>query len=102
VQGKALVQAPVFETKVVFAGVASVTVTPAASDGPLFVTIIEYVSVDPGVAEAGPLLVIVRSALPVTGVVNVELLFAEEGSPVADEAVAVLVIVDPAAPALTV
>jgi len=39
--GNGVVQAPVLETNVVPGGVASLTVTPAASDGPLFVTTIE-------------------------------------------------------------
>src|SRR5205085_6356862 len=38
--GYALVQAPLLETKVRFAGVGSDTVTPVAVDGPLFVTAI--------------------------------------------------------------
>jgi hypothetical protein len=39
-QGKAVVQAPLFETKVVPAGVGSATETEVASDGPLLVTVI--------------------------------------------------------------
>lgn len=39
--GNGVVQAPVLETNVVPAGVVSLTVTPVASDGPLFVTTIE-------------------------------------------------------------
>lgn len=39
--GNGVVQAPVLETKVVPGGVESLTVTPVASDGPLFVTTIE-------------------------------------------------------------
>ena len=38
--GKAVRQSPVFDTKVSPAGVASVTTTLAASDGPAFVTVI--------------------------------------------------------------
>ena len=39
-QGKGPVQAPALETKFAPAGVASVTLTAAASDGPLLVTVI--------------------------------------------------------------
>jgi hypothetical protein len=39
--GNAVVHAPVFETNVIPGGGGSVTVTPVASDGPLFVTTIE-------------------------------------------------------------
>jgi hypothetical protein len=38
-QGKALVQPPELETKVRPAGAASVTETPVAAEGPLFVTV---------------------------------------------------------------
>lgn len=38
-QGKAVVHAPLLETKVRLAGVGSLTVTPDASDGPIFVTV---------------------------------------------------------------
>ena len=38
--GKAVAQAPAFETNVRPGGVGSVSVTPAASDGPAFVTVI--------------------------------------------------------------
>jgi hypothetical protein len=38
--GKAVVQSPAFDTKVRPGGVGSVSVTPAASDGPAFVTVI--------------------------------------------------------------
>ena len=40
VHGKAVVQAPVFDTQVSPAGVGSRTTTPAASDGPVLVTVI--------------------------------------------------------------
>ena len=39
-QGNAVVQSPAFDTNVSPAGVGSATVTPAASDGPSFVTVI--------------------------------------------------------------
>ena len=39
-QGKAVVQSPVFDTHVRPAGVGSLTTTPAASDGPVLVTVI--------------------------------------------------------------
>ena len=38
--GKAVAQAPVFDTKARPVGVASLTTTPAASDGPALVTVI--------------------------------------------------------------
>ena len=40
VQGNAVVHAPLFEVKVMPAGVGSLTTTPVALDGPLFVTVI--------------------------------------------------------------
>ena len=40
VHGKATRQSPAFDTKVSPAGVASVTTTPSAFDGPVFVTVI--------------------------------------------------------------
>ena len=40
VHGKAVVQSPAFETNVRPGGVGSVSVTPVASDGPAFVTVI--------------------------------------------------------------
>ena len=38
--GKAVVQSPVFDTNTRPVGVASLTTTPAASDGPVLVTVI--------------------------------------------------------------
>ena len=38
--GKAVVQSPAFETNVRPGGVGSASVTPVASDGPAFVTVI--------------------------------------------------------------
>ena len=40
VHGKAVVQSPVFDTNTRPVGVASLTTTPAASDGPVLVTVI--------------------------------------------------------------
>jgi hypothetical protein len=62
VHGKALVQAPLLESKLSPTGVGSVTDTLVASLGPLFVTVIVKTAVWPGVTDAGPALVIARSA----------------------------------------
>ncbi len=43
-QGKAVVHAPLLETNVRPAGVESLTCTPVASEGPLFVTVMVYVA----------------------------------------------------------
>ncbi len=61
-QGKAPLQAPLFELNVSPAGVASATDTAPASLGPLLVTVIEYTTLMPGTTLAGPILVIARSA----------------------------------------
>ena len=39
-QGKGVVQAPLLERKIIPGGVGSLTTTPVASEGPLFVTVI--------------------------------------------------------------
>jgi hypothetical protein len=49
----------------------SVTVVLAAVFGPLFWVRIVYVTVDPGVAVAGPVLLVAISALPATVVMTV-------------------------------
>ena len=91
---------PVFEqaqpvpaalTKVTPAGSVSVTVRPAASDGPLFVTVNEYATEDPATTVAGPVLAIARSAEAVTPVVTDEELLAAFGSAVVAATLAVLV-----------
>lgn len=61
-QGKAVVQSPMFETKFNPAGVGSLTTTFAAFDGPSFLTVIVYVALEPGVMLAGPTLLIVKFA----------------------------------------
>src|SRR5262245_53305674 len=66
VHGKAVVQAPPLDTNVSPAGVGSVTVAPATSDGPLFVIVRVYVTLVPGVGVSGPVLTISRSAMGVT------------------------------------
>src|SRR5262245_52794947 len=62
-QGKGVAHAPVLETKARPAGVGSVTVTPAAAALPLLETLVVYVTVCPGVTDAGPPLVTWRSAV---------------------------------------
>lgn len=85
----------VSDTNVVPAGTASVTVTPAASEGPPFAAVIVYVRFVPAVALAGPLFVIARSAATPTVAVAVAALFAGRGSEVVVDTVAVFVIVVP-------
>jgi hypothetical protein len=69
------------ETKVVFAGIASVNVAEAQLLGPLFVTTWVYVMLLPAVTGLGlPLLVTARSQAMPTGVTTVVLLLAEFGS----------------------
>jgi hypothetical protein len=95
-QGKEVVQAPLFALKESTDGAGSLTTTFAAGEGPLFVTVIVYVIVPPAEAVDGPLLAIETSALPVMVVDSLSLLFDVGASPVADDAVAVSVIVPPA------
>ena len=57
-------QSPPLERKTSPVGVASVTVTLPASLGPLFVTVIVYAIVCPGMTDAGAAAVIARSAEP--------------------------------------
>jgi hypothetical protein len=61
-QGKAVRQSPVLETKLNPVGVGSLTITFAAFDGPSFLTVIVYVALEPGVMLAGPFFVIVKFA----------------------------------------
>src|SRR5207253_8441395 len=61
-QGKVVVQAPAFESQVRFGDGGSLTVTPADDDGPLFVTVIVYVTFWPATTPAGPVFTIDRSA----------------------------------------
>ncbi len=71
----------------------SATATPAASDGPRFVSITVNATVWPGVTEAGPVFVRDKSAEPAaTGVEVVAVLFAPTGSVVVALAVTALTI----------
>ena len=92
---------PAADTKVTPAGRVSVTVTFAASDGPLSTTTREYASEPAAVTVGGPVLVMARSAEGVTVVVAVAVLLAGFGSGVAEETVAVSVSVAPCAGAVT-
>src|SRR5450759_1876723 len=101
VHGYAVVHAPLFDTNVSCAGVGSDTSTPGAVDGPLFVTVIEYVTVCPEDADTGPVLEIETSVLGVTARIAAAELFAGFGSVDVVVTVAVFVI-DPAAVGATV
>src|SRR5262245_20769897 len=92
-QGEAVVQPPVLETKVRFAGVLSATVTPVAVLGPLWVPVTVYVLLLPAVIVAGPVFVMERSEGALTVVEAVDELLPGVGSVVALETVAVLLIV---------
>lgn len=87
----------VAETNVVDGGSVSVSVAFAASDGPLFVSVTEYVMFVPVVPEAGPLFVTARSAMLPTVAVVVEELFAGVGSLVVAVTVAVFAMLLPLA-----
>src|SRR5262249_37614844 len=60
--GKAVRQAPEFETKVRLAGVGSDTETPVASPGPGFDTVVVYEMLFPATEDGDATLVIERSA----------------------------------------
>ncbi len=77
-QGKAVVQSPAVLTKVRPAGVGSLTTTFAALDGPALLTWIVYTSVAPGTTFAGPVLVMLTSALGTSVLTSV--LLADDGS----------------------
>src|SRR4029079_11710231 len=66
-QGKAVVQPPLFEAQVVPAGAGSLTVTLAASEGPLFVTVMVKFAVWPATAVPA-VLAMERAAFGVTTV----------------------------------
>jgi hypothetical protein len=66
-------------------GKVSTTVAPVTLFGPLFVTVIVHVIDPPGVTEAGPTLLMERSAVR-TEAVAVALLFVDTGSVVPDGA----------------
>src|SRR6185369_17838427 len=88
----------VADTNVVFAGIASVTVTVCASLGPLFTKLIVYVRLLPAVTGSGESdLVTARSALVCTVVVAVALLLPGVPSDEVEVTVVVLVIVVPLA-----
>src|SRR5438270_12533581 len=87
--GKTVAQLPEFETNVRPAGVVSATETAVATLGPLFVTTTVNTTFCPATAEAGPVLVIARSADCPTLVVAVAELFPATGSEVVEETVAV-------------
>src|SRR6185436_10076426 len=82
----------VIETSVRSGGSVSVSETLVASDGPLFVTVIVYETFAPAVAVPGPLFDTPRSALGVTVVVALSLLFDGFVSNTLEETSAVLVI----------
>ena len=74
------------ETKVVFAGVASVTVEAPQFEGPLLVMIWVYVMLDPAVTGLGvPEFVTFRSQATLTFVVTLVLLLDDSGSEVVAE-----------------
>src|SRR4051812_10689957 len=64
-QGNVPLQAPLLETNVMPAGGVSETMTPTASDGPLFFTLIVYVAFWPAPSVPVSVFAIVRSALGV-------------------------------------
>jgi hypothetical protein len=92
----------VSETSVVFGGAVSAKVAATAVSGPLLATMIEYVTLVPATADAGPILVTERSEEAVTVVFTTLWLFAATGSGVVDDTLAVFVIVVPTEPAFTV
>src|SRR5450432_1515309 len=89
-QGNAPVHAPAFDRNTRPAGVGSVTVTPSASDGPLFViTDVNTTFGPPGTAVAGPVFTIATSADGCAVPVVVLELFPGVGSVVDDVTAAV-------------
>src|SRR5215475_10547057 len=78
--GYAVVQAPLLDMKINPGGVGSVTTTLAAADGPRFFTTTVNTAVVPAVAPAGPVFVIVTSAMGVIVVVSVAVLLVASGS----------------------
>src|SRR5262249_31260322 len=86
------------DTNVVLAGVASVTVTVCASDGPLLVKLIVYVTLLPAKTGSGESLLLTGSSADAcTVVAAVPVLLAGVGSVVALTATALLLIVVPLA-----
>jgi hypothetical protein len=88
--GNAVVQSPLVLTNVRPVGVGSDTETPVALDGPLFVSVMVYVTFVPGSTEGGPVFESARSALGASAFTSV--LVAAVGSvvPTGGAAVAVL------------
>src|SRR5262245_29296562 len=78
--GNAVVQSPEVETNRSPAGVGSSTTTSAALEGPALETTIVYSTWSPGSAEAGPSLVIDRSASGAMSVSTVDVLLARSTS----------------------
>src|SRR5688572_6899695 len=95
--GKAVVQSPLFETKVMFAGVGSFTITFAAADGPALFTVMVKATFWPTAPVVGPVLVTETSASSMK-VEALAVLFALLLSVAVVAAVAVLVMVVPAPP----
>lgn len=92
-QGNGVVHPPVFDTKVKPAGAMASTSAPVALDGPLFVTVIVYETLEPGVTDDGPLAAMASSeTTELTSTEADSLLFDETGSAIVDDTVAVLVI----------
>ena len=88
-QGNAVVQSLVLEMKVKPVGVGSLMLTFCESLGPLFLMVIVYETLVPGVALTGPVFVISRFALGCTGAVTVLELSVPLGSGVLEVMLAV-------------
>src|SRR5216684_1026555 len=96
-QGKAVVQPPLLETKPSPGGVGSLTMTFVAVPGPLLYTWILKVAFVFGLAWPGPVLLMLRSATPAvdTGVTDTAVLLFMFESVEEVLAVAVFVMVEP-------
>jgi len=79
------------DTNAVPAGRMSLQFTPVAADGPPLLTVIEYANATPGVALAGPIFTIDRSACVLIVVLALDELLLGSESKDSDVAVAVLV-----------
>ena len=89
--GNTVTQSPALDTNVSPGGVGSATIAPDASLGPPLVTGMTYEMFAPGVAPAGPLLVMARSPdRTLTGVVAVAVLSVRSPSLAVVVTVAVL------------
>ena len=78
--GNAVVQSPVFDTKVRPGGVGSASMTFCAVDGPSLVTPTTKVTMPGGVTDSGPDLLAMRSADAAIVVMSVEVLLEGSGS----------------------